>query len=91
MQRLHTQEVAEEIPVWRRYPRKSVFTNLKSDKCPICGANKRVHISSVERWEDDTLWISWEETCENPDCTYDKIFVAKFFPDYPGLEKRYLG
>jgi len=91
MERFHTQEVKEEILIWRRFPGKSFFTDLKSDQCPLCGANKRVRILSVERWEDDTLWISWEETCDNPECTYDKIYAAKFFPEYAGLEKRFFG
>jgi len=84
-------EVKEEIIIWRRFPRKSVFKNLKSDKCPLCGANKRVTVTTIERHYDDTLWVSWEETCENPECTYDKIYAAKFFPEYPGLEKIFLG
>ena len=91
MRKFHAQEVVEEIPISRRFPRKSIFANLKSDKCPLCGANKRVYIGSIERWEDDTLWVTWEEICENPQCTYDRIYAAKFFPDYPGLEKRYFG
>jgi len=48
-------------------------------------------VATIERREDDTLWISWEETCENPKCTYDKIYAAKFFPNYPGLEREWYG
>jgi hypothetical protein len=67
------------------------FGGLRSERCPECGAEKVVIVSGVERREDDTLWVTWEEICENEGCRYDKVFSARFFPRYQGLEVERLG
>lgn len=83
--------MSEVINIGRRFPVKSYIRNLTSDKCPICGANKIVILETITREADDTLWISWEEICENPNCKYDKIYMAQFFPYYEGLKREWLG
>ena len=91
MRVFRAQKVAATVPVGRRYPRRLDFRDLKSDRCPLCGADKRVLVRSIDRDGDDTLWVTWEELCENPDCTYNKIYMAKFFPYYTGLERKWVG
>jgi hypothetical protein len=71
--------------------RQIILHNIKSSKCPICGAEKVLIINGIERDPNDTIWIRWEEICENRMCKYDKIYRAKFFPNYEGLEREYLG
>lgn len=65
------------------------FRHLKSAKCPLCGADIILSVHSIRRYDDDTIWVLCEETCENPKCTHDKILEVKIFPRYPCLEVEY--
>lgn len=81
--------VVEELKIWRRFPVKSQFRNLTSKKCPYCGSNLTVIVSTIERMDDDTLWVSHEEVCDN--CKeYDKIYTTRFWP-YEELVRVWLG
>lgn len=81
--------VVEELKISRRFPVRSTFKNIKSSLCPICGAPLNITITSIERREDDSLWVSWEEYCTR--CEYDKVYGARFYPRYTGLQTEFYG